>query len=260
MGKAALFAVYKLVQVLLVPEVWLLACLISACVLAFLSKRRLARWLWLLALLVFYVFQSGLTNDLLLRPLELSYPPMSASVLAPQDAVIVLAGSVTGQPVTNTPTLLGTSTLPRLICGITYWRTGVAPLLVVSGGSGDPFEPLPSAAEVMQTLAIQLGVPESAIMTETHSRTTAENAVEVRRRFPRLQRIVLVTSALHLPRATALFRKQGFEVTPAPCDYRTAAGAWELRDFLPNAGNLANIGQAVHEYVGLALFRALGRL
>jgi uncharacterized SAM-binding protein YcdF (DUF218 family) len=254
-------AVHKLAQVLLMPEVWLIAWLIGAWVVARSAKRwLLARWLWLCALVVFYGLQIGPTKDILLQPLELYYPPMSGPVLPSQDAVIVLAGSVEGQPVTNTPTLSGTSTLPRLICGITRWRNGEAPLLVMSGGPQAASGPQPLGADVMQTLAVQLGVPASAIMTEARSRTTAESAVEVRRLFAGLQRVILVTSALHLPRATAVFRKEGFEVTPAPCDYLSDAGEVEAKDFLPKATRLANIGLAIHEYVGLAVYRLFGRL
>jgi uncharacterized SAM-binding protein YcdF (DUF218 family) len=94
-----------------------------------------------------------------------------------------------------------------------------------------------------------------------------ENAVEAKRLLEPLaaRRILLVTSALHMPRAAALFRGQGFEVVPAPTDWmvvhdnpRSAAGRalW----LLPTAEGLAVTTRALREWLGLGVAFALGWL
>jgi uncharacterized SAM-binding protein YcdF (DUF218 family) len=99
------------------------------------------------------------------------------------------------------------------------------------------------------------------ILTETRSRTTAESAIEVRRLVPNAQRIVLTTSAYHLPRAMALFKKQGFaEVIPAPCYYEVTGKDFMITDLLPGADRIKLVNVAIHEYVGIAIYWALGRL
>ncbi|MGH8056620.1 MAG: YdcF family protein, partial [Candidatus Entotheonellia bacterium] len=67
-------------------------------------------------------------------------------------------------------------------------------------------------------------------------------------------------SALHLPRAVSLFRKEGFHVIPAPCDYAVSSDPLVLTDFLPSGGTLSSTGSAVHEYVGIAIYWVIGRL
>jgi len=256
-----MYMTYKLAQVLLQPEVWIMVCLVTGWVVARVPQRALRGWrLVVLAGLLFYGLGTRPLHDLLIRPLEAQYPSLALTVGPSHDALVVLGGGVARQPGSDVPTLLGTASLPRLLCGVTRWHAGVASVLVLSSGVGDPFRRQPPEAEVMRDVAIRLGVPEAAIRIEPYSRTTAENAVEVRRLLPEAQHIVLVTSAIHLPRATALFRKQGFEVTPDPCDYHARTGPWKPLDFLPHGKRLTESGGAIHEYVGLALFRVLGRL
>ena len=63
----------------------------------------------------------------------------------------------------------------------------------------------------------------------------------------------MVTSALHMPRAMAIFRKQGMEPIPAPTDYvvKVREGGVRLGMFIPSAGALEKVGRAIHEYLGL---------
>ena len=112
----------------------------------------------------------------------------------------------------------------------------------------------------MREFALEFGVPATTILTESRSRHTAESATEIRRLLPQARRIVLVTNAIHLPRSIALFRKQAFEVTPFPCTYLAASERWSVADFVPSAGGLQLVGFALHEYVGMAVYRILGRI
>jgi uncharacterized SAM-binding protein YcdF (DUF218 family) len=121
-------------------------------------------------------------------------------------------------------------------------------------------------AEVLEFM----GVPREAILEESRSRNTFENAVETRRLLARegIDRVLLVTSALHMPRAVALFRCAGFDVVPAPADFwvsdddRLGFGNGSLEGvvlgLLPDAENLANTTRALKEYLGLMLSRLLG--
>ena len=61
---------------------------------------------------------------------------------------------------------------------------------------------------------------------ETGSINTRENALDSYGLLaPRgIRRIILVTSALHMPRAAVAFRKAGFDVIPAPADFVTGWG------------------------------------
>jgi uncharacterized SAM-binding protein YcdF (DUF218 family) len=97
----------------------------------------------------------------------------------------------------------------RVALAVTLYETGVAPLLVLSGGGGPVSE-----AEVMSGLARATGVPVTALLCEAASRNTAENALNSARllREVGLSKVVLVSGRAHLLRARWLFRLAGLRV------------------------------------------------
>ena len=106
------------------------------------------------------------------------------------------------------------------------------------------------------------GVPDEAIVTAGTNRTTAENAREVAALWPSLgfQSALLVTSAAHMPRALASFRKAGVPVTPSSTDIRVVNDPLDPLDFLPDAGALSATGDAVKERIGYIVYRVRGDL
>jgi uncharacterized SAM-binding protein YcdF (DUF218 family) len=107
-----------------------------------------------------------------------------------------------------------------------------------------------------------LGVPPNRITVESKSRNTAENAVFTKRLIaPKPgERWLLVTSAMHMPRAIGAFRQAGFLVDAHPVDFQTAG--WD--DLLEFSGSLmGGIGKtdaAVHEWTGLFVYWVTGRI
>ncbi|MDT8342780.1 MAG: YdcF family protein, partial [Longimicrobiales bacterium] len=144
---------------------------------------------------------------LLVAPLETRYPVPPEAVRA--DAAVVLAGTV--DLARSTSERIELYDRPeRIIEGAQLVLSGRARWLVISGGSGNPLRPEAREAEYLATLARRLGVPSGQILLQGDSRTTAEDAERtaaiLRRRG--IQSFFLVTSAFHLPRAVACFRKQ----------------------------------------------------
>ncbi len=126
------------------------------------------------------------------------------------DAIVVLG---------NRPPLRGGEVAPetgrRVRRGVELWRRGLAPVLVVTGGSVRPTE-----AEVMARFAEELGVPREAIVLEDRARDTAENArftIEALCAGQRecAPRVIVVSSPYHLRRAVRLFRCAGARVQHA---------------------------------------------
>jgi len=120
----------------------------------------------------------------------------------------------------------------RLEIGIRLFENGAAPLLVLSGGGGGP---LPEA-ESMQRAALAHGVPQTALLVDSVSRNTFENARETARLLGArgLGSVLTVSDRAHLRRAAVLFRLAGLRVTgragvPAPSLRREAAAT--LREF-----------------------------
>lgn len=123
------------------------------------------------------------------------------------DAIVVLGAGI------HRDGTLGKNSLRRAVQGIVLYRQGLAPLIVFSGTS---YEGSPVESEVRASLARQLGVPQEAILLESHADTTAEEAENITAQLRQrgVKRILLITNSLHLRRAVPRFEKFGLKVFP----------------------------------------------
>ena len=117
-----------------------------------------------------------------------------------------------------------------------------------------------------------MGVPETAVWQQPYSQNTYQDALYSRDILAEkgVERILLVTSALHMPRSVAIFRKQGIDVIPAPTDFLISQAEWEdaltggpvqwLSNFLPSEDALEVTTDCLKEYIGLLVYRLRGWL
>lgn len=193
----------------------------------------------------------------LMRPLERQVLPVPAERAETADAIVVLGGALAAKEPPRTRVEL-TEASDRILHAMRLFRARRAPLLVASGGGRD----VPESEEIAELL-VELGVPASAILKESRSTSTRENALETSRLLAGrgVKRILLVTSALHMLRARRAFTRAGFEVVPAPTDFQVIDQEEELgglSGWLPNAGGLVCTTTAAHEYLGLLYYRLRG--
>jgi uncharacterized SAM-binding protein YcdF (DUF218 family) len=80
-----------------------------------------------------------------------------------------------------------------------------------------------------------------------------------------IQSILLVTSALHMPRSMLIFNKQGIQASPAPTDFlisdrSTKTTGWQdvVIDIFPDAEQLYLSTRALKEYIGILIYRLKG--
>jgi uncharacterized SAM-binding protein YcdF (DUF218 family) len=174
------------------------------------------------------------------------------------DAIVVLAGAV-HDPFPPLPLpLLGRSTYER--CRYAAWlyhEWNPLPLLL-SGGSLHS-DQLWSYADVMRDFLLRHGIPESKLIIENRSRSTAENArytAEILRQKA-IRKIVLVTDAVHMGRAQKTFEKLGLTVIPAPCGFRPVY-EFDWGDALPSWRAIMWNEDVLHEVVGLVWYWTRG--
>jgi uncharacterized SAM-binding protein YcdF (DUF218 family) len=152
------------------------------------------------------------------------------------------------------------------------YHQGKADHILLSGGNLDWKSVGSTPAEEMSSLLELLQVPASALWLEPDSRNTYENAVNSRAILKEhgISTVILVTSALHMPRAAALFENQGIRVIPAPTDFRITQTDWEelksasllfqISYLIPSAENLSQTTGALKEYLGLLVYKLQGWL
>jgi uncharacterized SAM-binding protein YcdF (DUF218 family) len=104
----------------------------------------------------------------------------------------------------------------------------------------------------MAILLQDLGVPQHAMLLEEASRNTRENAAfsATLLKARGIRHILLVTSALHMPRALPLFAAQGLQADPAPTDFEAHLSPPGVLAWLPDASALDGSGRAIKELVG----------
>ena len=166
-------------------------------------------------------------------------------------AVVFLSGGVQHAPRSGADVgALTPDTVLRVFGLLRRGLDGGLPLVISGGGPYTVAE-----SDVVATLMLQLGIAGDRVLLEPESRTTWDSAWAVRRLLPPpVQRIALASSALHLPRATQVYRAAGFTVCPWPLGWRwqevEGAGAvW------PQSSGLLKSEAALHELVGAAWYR-----
>lgn len=204
-----------------------------------------------------YLLSINLLSNALLKPLESYAPPLKAKYVR-ADAVVVLGGGVSDLAWLGLPSEPSCHSLERVVKAIILYRRLHLPF-VLMGGNGDPYRTVTADADAMQAVALTLGVRSKNIILENKSRNTIESAAAL----PGLikgRRIILVTSAYHMRRAAGIFRKEGFDVIPAPTGYRSEQRNLSFYSFIPRARSLADSSAACSEYLSLFWYGHTGRL
>ncbi len=147
------------------------------------------------------------------------------------------------------PDRLACTSLTRVMEGIRLWRGIPGSKLLLSGGRYS--RDVMSSAEGMAILARDLGVPAEAMVLESQSRDTREEA-RLLRPILGTQPFALVTSASHMMRSLMDFRKEGLEPIPAPADFEAARFSLNFSAFIPSSHSLEKSRKAIHEYPGHA--------
>lgn len=251
-----LFLAKKLLGNLLMPVPVMLLLLLWALLLLL---RRKTRWFGILIVLLVTVLlfagsYAPLSNPLISQ-LENQYPSYPPQEHAEIDAIAVLGSwhqSTTTQPLTSEISPTG---VVRLVEGLRIYRLNPGSKLIFTGYPGLNRDPLPYP-EKLAELALALGVPAEDIETHSGPRDTREEARLIAATYP-AAKLVLVTSASHMPRAMALFRGAGLDPVPAPTAHSSKpfAGWWTF----PRGSNLADSENWVHEQLGLLWARLLGQ-
>ena len=238
---------------LMPPGIFILAVL-AVCIFC----RKQVRFTKLLpALLLMYLLSISAVSDRLIKPLENCYTQPSLSEIKGAEAIVVLGGgSYGGVPDFDGTGQVAAGAANRHLMGLRLHRALHVPI-IFSGGL--VFEENGVEADAAVRLFKACGVADKDLIPEPKSRNTAENAKYTKEicRTKGFGKIVLVTSAYHMPRSVALFRREGVDVIPCPCDYMTNQQlTLDAFAFTPGHGSLSTTAIAIKEYLGLLAVKA----
>jgi uncharacterized SAM-binding protein YcdF (DUF218 family) len=292
-----MFVLSKLFTFLFLPPGLFLLLAAAALLFYLFGKRRFQRLTLLfltLNIALLYCLSITPVQNLLLTPLENAFPSPSPSRTSRADYIVVLGGgTIPSSPAEQGRGALSPSALKRVAHAVYLHREHRVPI-IVSGGIVFRGTAGEAEAVVARRALIKLGVDASAVITETESRNTWENAQNTAALLTAFQatradrteqrgragadrdgaagdrarratkagggpadplQVLLVTSAYHMRRSVLSFRSAGLSVIPAPTDYKSRRTRLTLIDFLPGMTRLLNSSTALHEYVGILYYR-----
>lgn len=221
-----------------------------------------------IALVAIFLTSNAWTSHWLVQSLEWQNLPKTE--LPTADAIVVLGGGTRSKAYPR-PDVDFTDAGDRVWYGATLYHAHKAPKIIVSGGrvawrgAGDP------ESSDLTKLLVTMGVPMIDIIPEGDSLNTRENAVNVQKIIQKqhFKSILLVTSAMHMPRSMAIFQRLGIKTTAAPTDYRISQLELDepnrqtesvILSFLPNEENFIHTTQAIKEYIGTMVYKLRGWL
>ena len=227
------------------------------------AYQRLGRWIVGLTLVLAWILGCGVTTRLVGLPLEGEEVELGSAAAkgglrygVRADAIVLLGGGMGAHEKCGRAEMF--SGADRVWMAARVWRNevekvgGERNLKIFCSGGGVELSTVP--------LLVDLGVPREAIVCLPQPRNTEEEAKLIKEILGDAaaetargtDRVLLVTSAWHMPRAKMLFERAGFEVVPSPCDYEMhmiAEQPIEIGDFFPSAEAMTRNAWAVKEWV-----------
>jgi uncharacterized SAM-binding protein YcdF (DUF218 family) len=188
----------------------------------------------------------------LARALEMQHVP--SGELPTADAIVVLAG-VTSKAYSPQPVPHLGAGADRLVYAAILYKENKAPLVIFSGNGAE-------SAEMTQVMEM-MGIPRKAMLGENASlQNTYGGALDLRPTLiaHNVRKVLLVTSAIRMPRALTVFRSLGIDAIAAPTDFTTRKmpGALNVVRTIVPLGDCRYWSAAIHEIVGLVGYRVMG--
>lgn len=186
--------------------------------------------------------------------------PSPLASLPTYDAAIILTG-LTNMDKSPHDRVYTNKGADRVLHTLQLYKLGKVRHIIISGGNGSLREKTTTEAASLQQILLQAGVPYSVILLEDKSRNTYENAQFTKQllsQHPDLKKTLLVTSAFHMRRSEACFKKAGVLADTYPTDFYTADRTWDLdKLLLPQEAALYNWQKLLHEMAGYVVYKVV---
>ncbi len=224
-------------------------------------KKKASKRLLYIAISLLFIFTNPFIFNVIVKSWE--GPPQPITILDKSYNYIILLGGFSDYKKKIDPQYLVSERGNRLVATLQLYHNGNAPKILVSGGSSNIWENIPSEAERVKDFLVLLGISPEDIITETSSRNTYENALFTKRILEQKNnkaKCILVTSAFHMKRAQGLFENLGIDVTPYPTDYFAEGLNNPNHIIIPNAKVLWKWETLIKEWFGILVYKIKGDL
>ncbi|MBS1935985.1 MAG: YdcF family protein, partial [Bacteroidetes bacterium] len=143
------------------------------------------------------------------------------------------------------------------------YHQGTIKKIIVSGGSGSLDQSRPKEASFVRDEFIKQGIPASDVFFENQSRNTFENAQNCKKLLDSLNiqgAVVLVTSAMHVRRASLIFKTTKRDIIPYPGNYEEINMKFSWDEYIiPDIETIIHWQKFLKEIVGLLMYKITGK-
>lgn len=251
------FYLSKILNYLVMPLTFVVGCLVMA---MFIRHKAWQRRLWAGGLIMLFAFTNEFLANELMKAWELdakAYRTMHEYKLG-----IVLTGTIIPQMKPDDRVYFSRGA-DRVVHTVQLYKLGLIEKILVSGGSGRLIDIGEREANSFREVMMLMGVPDSVILVENETRNTHESAVAVKEILKehgyKSEECVLITSAFHMRRSLACYRKAGLPLDSFTTDFYAHDGRYYLDAFfVPKIEALIIWHKLVKEWVGFAAYWLVG--
>jgi uncharacterized SAM-binding protein YcdF (DUF218 family) len=215
------------------------------------KRKRMALYFFLLAVIIFLISSTSYLPNYIADKMERKFVPFKIpSSFSDTEKILihVLGSGYTLDKRLTANAQIGLVALGRLAEAIRIHRAFKNSIIVCSGYSALGFE---TQAQVTRRAAIILGVDSNHLITLNKPSATSEEAFELGLRYPKSQKLIVVTDALHMNRAIKTFNEVGFNPTAAPTNFKINEGPDQYgMKWFPALDNIGLMNYVIHEWLG----------
>ena len=203
-----------------------------------------------LAVSILIICSLPIFSNKLITYLENGYTLSDAASAKTADAIVVLSGMVRTINGKKGLSYEWQEASDRIFAGIELIKKNKAPIMILTGGKL-PWSVGKPEGEYLRDVAIKYGVPNKNILLTENVENTDQEAKAVGKLLNKTSpKIILVTSAFHMPRAQKVFEAVGINIEPFAVDFLSGADKYTIMNFIPSAGALNQTSFFIRELIG----------
>ena len=200
--------------------------------------------------IIILIFSSlPIVSNKFIAYLEKDYQPIEISEIESANAIVVLSGMIKTIGDKENLKYEFSDSIDRFFTGLDLFNNNKSPILILTRGK-IPWSFGIAEGEYLKKLAIKYGIPEEKIILTEEVQNTDQEAKAIKKILANNAKIILVTSAFHMPRAEKVFKAAEIKVIPFPVDFYNSISKTTIMDFIPSADSLSASSHFVREMIG----------
>ena len=203
----------------------------------------------LIGVIVLILSSLPIISNKFIAYLEKDYQPIEIAEIENVDAIVVLSGMIRVIGDEENLKYEFNDSVDRFFAGLDLFNNNKSPILILTRGKM-PWSLGIAEGEYLKELAIKYGVSEENIILTDEVQNTDQEAKAIKEILTEDAKIILVTSAFHMPRAEKVFKAANINVIPFPVDFQNSKSKTTMMDFIPSAESLFDTSHFVREMIG----------